>query len=51
MAVVAHEDAPARIRAAASPRTAATLKLLVWIAAAFLPWAAIAVAVKAVISG
>lgn len=48
MAVIVHEDAPAR---AASPRATAALKLIVWIAAAVLPWGAIALAVKVVIAG
>lgn len=51
MAVVMHEDAPARSRAPASAQAVDTVRLLVWIAAAGLPWAAIALAARTIIAG
>ncbi len=48
MAVIVHEDAPAR-RSAAAPTCALDMtKLLVWIAAATLPWAVLALAARAI---
>lgn len=52
MAMVVHEGALAqRPVLASSPRSAAAVRLLVWVAAAALPWTAILFAVRLVVAG
>jgi hypothetical protein len=52
MAMVVHEGALARKPAlASSPQSTASIRLLVWVAAAALPWTAIAFVVRMMIVG
>lgn len=52
MAMVGHEGALARrLGPTSSPRSAAAVRLLVWVAAAALPWTAILFAVRLVVAG
>ena len=52
MAMVVHEGASAQRSAlSSSPRSAAAIRLLIWIAAAALPWIAILFAVRLVVAG